>query len=426
MYPEKAMNALMPHQVEGVNFMAKKLRCLCTSVPGSGKSLTALAAHASTSERGLVVVAPAVALGVWVHETTKWLPEWTVRIQKTRKSVAPPGEREVLVTTYDRAELDPGRFHTLVCDEAHMIKNPSTKRSARLKKLAKSSGRVWTLTGTPILKDPMDLWNLLTFLGIERGSYGSIRVFQRMFGSYIDKRERRQWSKPRPLAWEPIKAWHFGHSRDEIGEMPNRFREQAYVEIPKKDQTAFALIAERYPDDSEDWEKWASGGELAQALAKLSLVKAAATAKLVKDFEPSTQNPIVLFSAHREAAEALSATLGYPMIVGGTPASERSKIVEEFQSGKHKGLVATIQAAGVGLTLTRARTMLFVSRTWTPALNSQAEDRCYRIGQKREVRVIDIRCGSDLEFAVDRVLKKKRPYLDPNNDRKKESLANKS
>lgn len=349
-------------------------------------------------------------MGVWEEEVRKWT-DWSVRVQPSTKPVDPPAPGEFLVTTYSRLKLNPGRFGTLILDEAHMLKSPRAKRTLKCAELVKQCSRVWALTGTPIQRDPTDLWAILCLLGLERASYGgSFKKFADMFGA-VREFGHLEWTRPGPLAWKPIQHWHLGRKRENVLDLPERVHEDIWIPLPKRSEAKFAEIAERYPDDSEEWEKWATGGELAAALADLSLVKAAAVLSEIPNFNPSRQNPLVVFSAHKMAAKMLAAELGWPLICGETPSDQRTKIANEFQMGKHVGLVATIRAAGVGLTLTKAATALFVSRTYVPAENSQAEDRLYRIGQRRNVRVIYCRSKSPLEFAVDRVLRRKAPYV---------------
>lgn len=407
--PDRTALKPRPYQNEGIAFLASRARALLFDDPGLGKTVQAIRAHIACSDGGAVIVCPAVAVGVWEEEVRKW-SNWPTRVQEKTTPVEPPGSGEFLVTTYSRAKLLPGRFSTLILDEAHQVKSPKSNRSKKCAELVKSAGRVWALTGTPIQRDPWDLWGILCLLGVDRASYGTRTRFISMFGG-ARKMGHVEWTAPTRSAWAPLRHWHLERKREFVLDLPDRVHEDIFVKLPKRAETRYAEIAERYPADSEDWEKWATGGELASALADLSLVKAAAVLPEIEQFNPSRENPLVIFSAHRGAAKLLAEALGWPVISGETPADQRTKIANEFQMGKYPGLIATIRAAGVGLTLTKAATALFISRTYVPAENSQAEDRLYRIGQTRNVRVIYCRSKSPLEFAVDRVLRRKAPYV---------------
>lgn len=377
--------------------------------PGLGKSAQALTAHIESNRPGCVIVAPKVAIGVWEHEASLWAPGFAVRVQDSREAVTAPAAGEILVTSYERASVD-GRFGTLILDEAHMVKNPKAQRFRRCEKLARQAGQAIALTGTPIQRDPMDLWGILGLLDLQRSSYVTKSNFVSLFGG-VSANPGIEWTRPTAKAYAPIQHWMLRRERESVLDLPPRVHEDIWVDLPKRAATRYAEIAERYPADDERWEEWATGGELAAALADLSSVKAASALQAMDDFNPSTKDPLVVFTAHRQAAQLIAAARGWPLICGATDDRERTKIARKFQDGAYPGMVATIQAAGVALTLTRAATALFVSRTFIPALNSQAEDRLYRIGQVRNVRVVYCRSKSPLEFAIDRVLKRKAPYV---------------
>lgn len=404
------------YQTAGIDFLKKTPRALLADDAGLGKSYQVLVALDELQPTGVVVVAPAVAIGVWKYEVPKWLGDrWRVRIQPTTKPVDPPAPGEILVTSYSRARLNPGRFGLLVCDESHKIKNPKAKQTGRCAVLAGRARRVWLLTGTPILKDPMDLWHQLKFIGVASAAYRNFQLFQNRFHGYTNRLGQLQWGNPSEEqlrdAYRPADRWVLRRKKQDELDLPPRVFEDIYVELPKRAATEFAEIAARYPEDDEAWQKWGTGGELAQALANYSAVKAAGFLRVLKDYPHCTKSPLVIFTAHKEAAQGLAETLDWPCITGEVSADRRTAIADGFQQGKYPGLVATIGAAGVGLTLTRASTCVFVSKTFVPALNSQAADRIYRISQKNSVRVINVKADSPLEFVLSRVLRRKAPFL---------------
>lgn len=115
----------------------------------------------------------------------------------------------------------------------------------------------------------------------------------------------------------------------------------------------------------------------------------------VMDILESSSEPLVVFSNSKQAIKLLAARLdktniGYGLLTGDTPQAERGELVTNFQAGKFQVFAGTIQAGGVGITLTRASRVVFLDRAWSPAVNKQAEDRLWRIGQKNAVQVIDI------------------------------------
>lgn len=399
------------HQVSGAAWLNGRQRGLVADPAGSGKSLLSLLA-ACNLDMPVVVVCPAVAVGVWRHEIAECLPNATVRVQTTTKPVEPPkNPGEFLISTYDRIGLTgEGRFGSIL-DEIHLVKNTSTARFKRTKKaLLNTNGFAWGMSGTPILRDPDDLWGILSMLGLERQLYRNRENFLRHWSGQYNLGEL-YWGKPRADAWTPVLPMMLRRTRESMFDLPARTRENWHLELRRVDHAKFQKIAARFPAENDQWETWASGGELAAALADFSLVKASLALPHILELNPTTENPVVVFTAHREAAHLMAGELGWPMITGETSEEQRQVIAEAFQRGEYSGLVCTIQAAGLALTLTRAATAVFVSQTYVPAANSQAEDRLYRIGQWREVRTIVCRADSDLEKSVDRVIARKMKYM---------------
>ena len=375
-----------------------------------GKSAQVCAAVGKI-DRPVVLVVPAVAMGVWRRELATWAPGFEVLTQPTTKPVDAPTGRQVLLTTYDRARVNPGRFG-IVCDEAHALKNERSQRSKRLKALIQT-GRsfAWQLTGSPLLRYPDDIWGQLVAMDLGAQTYRTKTAFCKAFGGVYGM-NGMEWDAKRikKSAYDPIKNYYLRRLRSEVMELPERTSEEWWVELPKRLGARFADIVARYPPDSPTWEQSAAGGELAAALADLSAVKAEAALKSIEELEPTPDNPVVVFAAHKDAAKIVAHAMGWPLIDGDVPNEERTALAHAFQEGAYPGLVLTIQAGGTAITLTRAKTIVFVSEVYTPALNAQAADRVYRFGQERAVRAIYVRAESPLEYGLQRVLKKKRPF----------------
>ena len=114
--------------------------------------------------------------------------------------------------------------------------------------------------------------------------------------------------------------------------------------------------------------------------------------------------------------DELAGREGWRVITGDTPVDERTAIVEAFQAGELRGVAGTIQAMGVGITLTRSHTVLFVDLDWTPALNSQMEDRVCRIGQTRGVHIVRLECNHPLDQRVNTLLLAKQALIEASVD----------
>jgi SNF2 family DNA or RNA helicase len=147
----------------------------------------------------------------------------------------------------------------------------------------------------------------------------------------------------------------------------------------------------------------------------LAIAKIPAMLRMVEDFEEQ-EEPLVVFSAHRAPIDELEKRKGWGVITGDTSPEERSRLEARFQAGDLLGIGCTIRAGGVSITLTRACNALFVDREWTPALNSQAEDRTYRIGQDRPVLITTLVADHPLDLRVTELTTDKQVLIDASVD----------
>lgn len=136
-------------------------------------------------------------------------------------------------------------------------------------------------------------------------------------------------------------------------------------------------------------------GFVEQIVQNLVLAEPSSKLDVVMELLEGNDEHFVIFSQSKQVARLLNARLqaakiSHVLLTGDTPAVARTRVVEEFQRGDHRVFIGTIAAGGVGLTLTRASTVIFLDRAWSPSVNRQAEDRLHRIGQKRAVQVIDL------------------------------------
>jgi SWI/SNF-related matrix-associated actin-dependent regulator 1 of chromatin subfamily A len=144
--------------------------------------------------------------------------------------------------------------------------------------------------------------------------------------------------------------------------------------------------------------------------SKLAEKKTKALLELVEEYVEAGE-PLVVFSAHLAPLRALAKKYGCPLITGDVDPAKRTTIIEDFQAGRVKLVGATIKAGGVGITLTAARHAIFLDLEWTPALNSQAEFRIYRIGQSRPVLIKYLVANHFVDERVTSVLLRKQAMI---------------
>lgn len=389
---------LYDFQRTGVQFLALHERALLADDQGIGKTIQTLVALPNDSK--VILICPAVVKYNWRNEISLWRPEYKVTILEGRKSFKLPEQGEIVILNYDilPAWLSSDipdetkvilKDTILVADEAHMVKNYKTARSQKITRLSKACKTVWFLTGTPLMTRPQDLYGVISAGNMN--VLGGWDKFVSLFDGYKDKF-----------------GWRFGMPSAEVPErmkrvMLRRLKSEVLKDLPPKTYknievnnlgTAFyskinSLLSKIDPYEKDidnlisklEITSLPSFDEFSQIRALLAEAKIPAMMELVESYEESG-TPLVVFSAHKAPVLSLGERDGWGAITGETKAEERTEIVQKFQNGDLKGIGLTIQAGGVGITLTRASDVLFVDMDWTPGWNLQAEDRlCIAEGQ---------------------------------------------
>lgn len=336
-------------------------------------------------------------------------------------------------------ELQKVEWAGIIADEAHRAKNRKSKQSEALRKL-KAPVKI-SATGTPIMNSPDELWPLLNW--IDRKTYSS---YWRFFNMYVESYEGYRGSKvitgvrnADKLRFELKDKLIRRTKKQVLDDFPDKLPEQVIeVEMLPKQKKAYVAAqnefllnveeAMRDPEVSNDKKRSILaalqtgdieylGREVDNAAARMSFMRQIATspALMVDDngepFEDVSSKldavvekigdhpgkPFVIACWHKRAAEVLAERLRKQLKInvaflhGDVHPDERAKHVQEFQDGKLDVLIGTIAVAGVGITLTRADTIIFIEEDWVPANNRQMEDRIYRVGQKNDVTVIKYR-----------------------------------
>lgn len=422
---------LYDFQREGAIWLSSRKTGLLADEMGLGKTAQALAAIPGGAPA--LVVTLACVKPVWKSETKMWRPGLKVEVLSGRKSFRWPTEGELLVVNPEilpSRSGRPARGTALVLDEIHWAKNPEAERTSKIRNLADavewSKGTIWGLTGTPLLNHPGELWGILSTIGIARQAFGAWAEYKRMFNAGKDAYGNLVWGLPDPGVRERLDRVMLRRMRkDVLPELPEKTRRDVEVDIGKltgdeltpvyRALTAVSLKLENLMDCGFEFEHalrilatnaGISLEEISRASKSLATVKAHALIDHVEMHERADE-PLVVFSRHRAPIDYLSMRRGWVVVTGDSSLGERISAVESFQAGRAIGFAATIQAGGVGITLTRASNVIFVDLAWTPALNEQAEDRLCRIGQKSAVLVTRLVANHPLDRKLHALLTRK-------------------
>jgi hypothetical protein len=417
------------HAIDSVVLVGVE-RCVCISVDAEDHMYvtadyllthnTLQAGLALPAGAGAVVVAPAVAKGVWKREMAKWRPEITVTVLSGRGSFRAPVAGEMVVTNYEllpdeAPALPPGCV--VVADEAHLLKSRKAARSKRFCKLSAAAraagGKVWLLTATPILNRPTEMWNLFEAAGIAHEAFGGYRAFTRLFDGVQGGWGGWSWGTPESeeIARRLSRVMLRRAKSEVLADLPAKRWSSITVDIDAGTRALCdevdveAVVAAIKAGEKLDFKK------MSAARAALAKAKIAAMLEVVESHEEQGE-PLVVFSAHRAPIDALAKRDGWAVITGDTLPEKRTAIEQAFQAGELRGVGCTIKAGGVAITLTKAANALFVDKEWTPALNGQAEDRIYRIGQTRGVLITSLIADHPLDARVDELVAEKTRIID--------------
>jgi len=400
--------SLMPFQREGLAFaIGRAGRVLLGDEMGLGKTIQAIATCcAFRDDWPVLIIVPNSVRLVWADELERWIPDLgpeAVNVVKTSSDLISTFESNASfhIVTYGILTRDsPGRnmlrerspFRTIVVDESHMIKNRDAMRTREILNIASQAKRVLLLSGTPALARPLELWPQIE--AIEPGLFKSFSAYTKRycapkmtpFGMDLTGSSNLQelHQHLRPIMIRRLK-------NEVLTDLPDKRRQRIQIDVGRSGVDACSDLKTQLGQvkESEPVEKNRLLMELYQESSRL---KEGPAAEYVEDLLQGGCKFLV-FAHHLTMLDALEAAarkcqVASIRIDGGVNAAERHRRVKQFQSSETMRVaILGIQAAGVGITLTAASTVVFAELHWTPGVLVQAEDRAHRIGQKSSVNV---------------------------------------
>ncbi len=398
------------------------------------------------AHRPSVLVVPASLIGNWVGEFALFAPHLRVFVAhpsaNSRESLdalaANPDAAlrgaDALLITYgmlQRSEaLQQHPWDLAVLDEAQAIKNPAAAQTRSVKKL-KARARI-ALTGTPVENRLGDLWSLFDFLN--PGLLGKAPDFARVAKQLGNPNHPHGYAPLRRLI-RPYLLRRMKTDRKIISDLPDKTEVQANCALTKKQAVLYGRLVEQLKADLDNEEldpnqrrglvlgylikfkqvcnhpsHWSGDGRYAPEESGKFARLAELGAELAE-----RQERCLVFTQFREITEPIAAHLAVVfgraglVLHGGTPVKQRPRMVEDFQRPDGPPFfVLSVKAGGTGLTLTAASHVIHFDRWWNPAVENQATDRAFRIGQKRNVLVHKFLCPGTIEEKVDALIARKR------------------
>jgi len=439
--PGPSLNAtLRPYQQAGVRWLHLLTQlglgaCLADDM-GLGKTIQVLALLLTLEPgRPSLLVAPASLLANWQQEAERFTP--TLRCLVAHPSAMPQEELRALdaaqlsgvdlvITSYGTLMRLPNlmvtRWHLVVADEAQALKNPAARQTKAVKQL-RADARI-ALTGTPVENRLSDLWSLFdfthpgllgsqaTFARFTKGMahYGPLRTLvkpwilrrlksdKRIISDLPDKTEVTAW-----CTLHPVQAALYQHA---VKELESALETSEGIE--RKGLILSFLM--RFKQICNHPSQWLGDGawkpQDSGKFARLAEITEIIAAK---------QEKVLVFTQFRETTAPLAAFLGSVfgreglVLHGGTPVARRRALVKRFQEDEQiPFFVLSLKAGGTGLNLTAASHVIHFDRWWNPAVENQATDRAWRIGQHRNVLAHKFVCRGTIEERIDDLIRSKQ------------------
>jgi SNF2 family DNA or RNA helicase len=407
---------LYNYQKYGVTWLKKDLPLkILADDMGIGKTAQAITALNDLTKEGIVsntlIVAPGPLIGNWLKELTLWAPNLLVSVGTPSSEIREEawnlilGNNHVYLTTYDQIKLLPKSvlnfcFDLIIADEAQNLKSPNTDMYKSIKKMKKDN--LWLLTGTPIENSKSDLINLLTL------SQNSGVILE---DKKLSEREIRSLSKKYILR---------RNKADILSDLPALHENRQFLSLNSSQEVEYKKILKEYKTGVSKMNPLQVLTELRKVCdfdsKTNSSSKVDKTIELVKNALEKNEK-VVIFSFKVSPLELLGLELKSitkPLLYTGKLSKEdREDVIKEFKtSEKANVLLASIQLAGVGLTLVEANNVIFFNEWWNPSVNLQARDRVNRIGQKKEVYINSFVVKNTIDERLQNILKEKKAVFD--------------
>ena len=445
--PAALAATLRDYQLRGLNWLARMtslgLGCCLADDMGLGKTITLIALHlhrqADESAAGpTLVVCPTSLMGNWQREIERFAPGTPVRrFHGSRRSLEALADGEFVLTTYGTMRLDARRlagvpWGMVVADEAQHVKNPYSETARELRSIG-ARARV-ALTGTPVENNLSELWAILDWT--TPGLLGRLGTFRSRYAQSVEGGQDPAAAERLARLVRPFLLRRRKSDPGIAPELPPKTETDRAVSLTKEQTGLYEAVVRETLAEISGADNMARRGLIVKLLTGLKQI-CNHPAQFLKEDRPkiagrsgklelldelldtilSEGASVLVFTQYVRMARLLErhlAARGVPtqFLHGGTPVTEREAMVERFQEGEVPVFLLSLKAAGTGLNLTRAEHVVHYDRWWNPAVEAQATDRAYRIGQNRPVQVHRLIAEGTIEDRIAEMLNRKQALAD--------------
>jgi SNF2 family DNA or RNA helicase len=450
--PKDFQGELRPYQARGVSWLSFLERwslgaCLADDM-GLGKTIQFIAfllhlKQQKTLEQPVLLVCPTSVLGNWEREVRKFAPTLKAIVHHGDKRLQGPAFAKaaqtcnLVITSYalihrDLKTLQAASWQGVVLDEAQNIKNAEAKQSQAVRQL-EAEFRI-ALTGTPVENRLAELWSILDFLN--PGYLGPKNFFQRRFAIPIERYGDTTSLQTLRSLTQPFILRRLKTDRSIIQDLPEKQEMPVYCGLSPEQATLYQTVVDRSLEEIEASEGIQRKGIILALLTKLKQIcnhpalftedgtsdsfrhRSAKLQRLEEMLEEAVSegDRALVFTQFAQWGKLLKPYLEKELgrevlfLYGGTSKKQREEMIDRFQHDPQgpRIFILSLKAGGVGLNLTRANHVFHYDRWWNPAVENQATDRVFRIGQTRNVQVHKFVCTGTLEERIHDMIESKK------------------
>ncbi len=440
--PESLQGVLRPYQERGFKWLHTNIKkgfgCCMADDMGLGKTIQVISFILKQKETGALkqpalVVCPTTLLGNWVKEIKSFAPS-------IKTSVYHGIDREldtkadVLITTYailriDIDQIKKQKWSMVIIDEAQNIKNPDTSQTQAVKQI-KADTKI-AMTGTPVENKLTELWSIFDF--INRGYLGTLRDFQKGYAIPIEKFKQTNRAEKLRLAISPFILRRLKTDKSIISDLPDKVVLNEYCYLTKTQAALYQSVLDNLMSDIAKLNGINRRGMIFKLITALKQIcnhpyQYLKTGDISKDVSGKAEKLVsitnqileneektLIFTQYKEMGNILSTILNDELGVnplffhGSLNRSQRDDLIRDFQDNKDsKVMILSLKAGGTGLNLTAATNVIHYDLWWNPAVEDQATDRTYRIGQDKNVMVHRFITLGTFEEKIDEMINNKK------------------
>jgi len=426
-YSKYAHRPPLEHQKLAIETLAGTKKFILADDMGVGKSTSAVIGALESGAKKILIICPASLKINWQREILQYTDKSIFICEGKNFSY----DHDIIIMNYDivknfydindkeNSPINKSEFDLLILDEAHYISNITAARTKLINSFAKKIDRVWLLTGTPMTNRPINYFNLLDLVDSPVAKNWTAYVIRYCGGYQFNVKNRKVWNVNGASNLEEL--------RDRTSKQVLRRLKTEVLDLPEKIITPIylKLKSDKYEELLGEYQEWIKTKKdkvsltvqlnmLTKARQLLATEKVEHTIEIAENILEQDKK-VLIFTNFTDSLKKLMTHFGKKAVSidGSTSSSQRQYVVDQFQNNdKIKVFVGNIIAAGAGITLTAADTVIFNDLSFVPAHHQQAEDRAYRYGQKNSVSIYYPIFYNTIDNAIYEMLNQKKSTID--------------